>query len=106
MIQLIYTSQSAYEMTLDQLQEIAHKSQNKNMTKGITGILLYRNGTFLQVLEGEDDDVVTLFLLSSMSKPQKKRDRKFLNCGETLKSRKRHKKLLKNMGVADRRDKV
>ncbi len=61
MIHLIYGSSTAYPMTDDELVEILNKARIKNKTLNITGMLLYKSGNFLQVLEGEEDVVMPLF---------------------------------------------
>jgi hypothetical protein len=49
---LIYTSAATSEISEDELQKILKSARHNNTTIGITGILLYENGSFLQVLEG------------------------------------------------------
>jgi hypothetical protein len=61
MIQLIYASYAAQSMTSAELQHLHHQSQTNNERKGITGLLLYKAGAFIQVLEGEEDVVLPLF---------------------------------------------
>ena len=61
MIQLIYFSTSARRITKDDLQAILLTSIYHNSKKNITGLLLYDQGTFCQVLEGEAKDVHALF---------------------------------------------
>lgn len=50
--QLIYTSTAVEPMSDESLTDILQCSVQKNRLHGITGMLLYRRGTFLQVLEG------------------------------------------------------
>ena len=61
MIQLIYVSTSARRISKDDLQAILLASIHHNSEKNITGLLLYDQGTFCQVLEGEAEDVHALF---------------------------------------------
>lgn len=61
MIHLIYGSSTSYTMGNDELLHILTKARLKNRQLGITGMLLYKGGNFLQVLEGEEDVVVPLF---------------------------------------------
>lgn len=61
MIQLIYGSTVKTPMTDDDLVELLRKSRQKNEKLGITGMLLYRNNNFLQVLEGDEDAVLSLY---------------------------------------------
>lgn len=45
----------------EELQELLAKSRKNNVINGITGLLLYIDKDFLQVLEGEKDDVLKLY---------------------------------------------
>lgn len=49
---LIYTSAAATDISEEELQNILKSARHNNTTIGITGILLYESGSFLQVLEG------------------------------------------------------
>ena len=55
--QIIYSSESATPMQMDELEEILEHARNSNAAKGITGALVYVEGVFLQVLEGGIDDL-------------------------------------------------
>ncbi|WP_233872007.1 BLUF domain-containing protein [Dyadobacter sp. CY323] len=57
---LVYIS-SSNELSADQLRELSTKSQEKNRLLGITGALLYCNGSIIQVLEGEEEKVNILY---------------------------------------------
>lgn len=61
LIQLIYTSKAAVDLSDEQLGEILNFSIRNNRSRGITGLLLYGKGTFMQLLEGEADDVDATF---------------------------------------------
>ncbi|MBL1137825.1 MAG: BLUF domain-containing protein [Chloroflexi bacterium] len=61
MINLIYASSATEMLTEPALLEILEKAREKNARLGITGMLLYRGGNFLQVLEGEDESVRELY---------------------------------------------
>lgn len=41
----------------DELLSLLAQARDRNRRQGITGILLYSNGNFFQVLEGEENDV-------------------------------------------------
>ena len=47
-------------MQLDALEDILEQAQSNNASNGITGALVYVDGFFLQVLEGEKDSVLNL----------------------------------------------
>jgi len=51
------------EMSDSDLQAILEKSRTKNEKAHITGMLIYRDGFFAQVLEGELEDLENLFAL-------------------------------------------
>lgn len=57
MIQLIYYSSATTPYTKDDLLQILNKSHVNNERENITGILLYKDGSIMQVLEGEAADV-------------------------------------------------
>jgi len=58
--QIVYSSESATPMQSDELEEILQHARGSNATKGITGALIYVDGVFLQILEGETDTVQEL----------------------------------------------
>ena len=47
-------------MQVDELEDILEQAQNNNSRNGITGALVYIDGSFLQILEGEKDTVQAL----------------------------------------------
>jgi uncharacterized membrane protein (DUF373 family) len=55
MLQLSYISTATRRMSTDDLMDILRVARARNADEGITGMLLYGNGTFIQVLEGEED---------------------------------------------------
>jgi hypothetical protein len=61
MFELIYVSTAAKLMTKDDLQTILMESMRHNSDNNITGILLYDQGSFCQVLEGSKKEVLTIF---------------------------------------------
>ena len=61
MIFLIYASSATQGMTEADLLDILTKARENNTRLGITGMLLYHGGNFLQVLEGEAEAVEALF---------------------------------------------
>jgi hypothetical protein len=58
MYRLVYVSSAVNLFTDDQLQELLEVSRRNNNATGITGMLLYVEGNFIQVLEGEKPKVV------------------------------------------------
>jgi len=57
---VIYSSESATPMQTDELEDILEGARESNAEVGITGALVYVDGYFLQVLEGEAEDVQEL----------------------------------------------
>jgi hypothetical protein len=61
LIQLIYASSAREQMSSDELTALLATAREKNARLGLTGLLLYRGGNFLQVLEGESESVMELY---------------------------------------------
>lgn len=59
--QLCYASTATCDFTRNDLLELLTKARAHNTEQGITGLLLFQDGHFLQVLEGEMDQVRNLF---------------------------------------------
>lgn len=59
--QLIYMSHATGEVNTEVLDSILGTSRRNNQEKSITGLLLYRNGRYFQVLEGNLDEVIATF---------------------------------------------
>jgi len=54
MIQISYISQAAAPMSSEDLLSLLMQCRRNNVAREITGMLLFANGTFLQVVEGDD----------------------------------------------------
>jgi hypothetical protein len=61
MFHLVYVSDAAEKVSKDDLLAILAESRENNAAAGITGMLLYKDGTYMQVLEGEEDAVRSLY---------------------------------------------
>ena len=61
MLQLLYVSGASIHLGQADIQEILTASRRNNQRVGITGMLLWADGVFIQVLEGEPDTVRTLY---------------------------------------------
>lgn len=61
MIHLVYVSSASILLKEEELLELLKKAREKNQKLGITGMLLYKGGNFLQVLEGEEQVVDELY---------------------------------------------
>ena len=55
--QLVYVSSATELLERAQLDEILAVSRRNNAARGVTGMLLYKDGNLMQVLEGEPDVV-------------------------------------------------
>ncbi len=60
MKRIIYSSQAAYDVAPGDLVKLLEVAQYNNERLGVTGMLLYCNNSFLQVLEGDPKAVTKL----------------------------------------------
>jgi hypothetical protein len=51
--QIIYSSNASIPMQSDDLEDLLEHARERNAERGITGALVYVDGIFLQILEGE-----------------------------------------------------
>lgn len=70
--QLIYMSVSAKELSSEDLEQILNASRRNNIEKNVTGLLVVKGKTFLQVLEGESETIKPLF--QKLKEDQRHRD--------------------------------
>lgn len=61
MFYLIYMSSAVKPMNSDALSALLEQSRKSNLKLGITGMLIYQKGTFLQMLEGEKPAIMDLY---------------------------------------------
>lgn len=59
--ELIYVSLADHAMTPDELRALLAQARIYNREHGITGLLIYRNREFMQLIEGERDEVLALY---------------------------------------------
>lgn len=59
--QLIYTCALSADFGCEDLKKVAYVSRARNLDLGVTGILLCKDGSVLQVLEGERSIVKNLY---------------------------------------------
>jgi hypothetical protein len=57
----IYLSTALNLLNDEQLIDILNSSRENNLIRNVTGVLLYSDGTFIQVLEGDNGDVDAIF---------------------------------------------
>lgn len=60
-LRLVYISSAVRLMKDNELAQILQAARRHNPANGITGVLLYRDGNFIQVLEGEPAQVEATF---------------------------------------------
>ena len=61
MIRLAYISKQTVPLSTDEIKRILQQSIRNNASKSITGMLLFYNGTFLQILEGNEKSIKDLY---------------------------------------------
>lgn len=61
LIQLIYCSAARRKFSHEELSGLLRFARQNNAKEGITGMLLYADGSFFQVLEGEEEKIRRLF---------------------------------------------
>ena len=59
--ELIYVSLADHAMAQDELRDLLTRARDFNRTHGITGLLVYRNREFMQLIEGERDALLSLY---------------------------------------------
>ena len=68
MYQILYTSKAVNPFKDDELQLLLEAARSNNSKKSITGMLLYCNSNFIQLLEGNEKDLMDLFEIISADK--------------------------------------
>ena len=58
--QIMYSSQATKPMTITGLKEILEDARTGNQARNVTGVLVYVDGVFFQILEGDKDIVRNL----------------------------------------------
>lgn len=61
MFQLIYVSQATSSIQLDEIENILEASRANNQVEQVTGMLMYKDRLFVQILEGEKDHVFSVY---------------------------------------------
>lgn len=61
MYYLVYTSEARRSMSEKDLEQLLIQSQRNNTKYGVTGLLLYSDMKFIQVIEGEKQDILNLY---------------------------------------------
>jgi Sensors of blue-light using FAD. len=61
MYHLIYVGSASKPFSQLELDDLVTKARQNNIRLGITGMLIYKDGNFIQLLEGEEDVVKKLY---------------------------------------------
>lgn len=61
MYTLTYESKAVGNPTAEDMEQLMEKARADNEVNGITGCLLYCNGGFIQIIEGEKKHILALF---------------------------------------------
>ncbi|MEE2772209.1 MAG: BLUF domain-containing protein [Bacteroidota bacterium] len=56
-----YVSTASREMSKEDLEGLLQETKKNNNERNITGILLYSDGNFFQILEGEQEEIGDLY---------------------------------------------
>lgn len=60
---LIYVSTAISPRRLEDHAKLLAQARSRNRHSNVTGMLLYKNGHFMQVLEGDEKDVMEIFAI-------------------------------------------
>ncbi|HKH09805.1 MAG TPA: BLUF domain-containing protein [Rubrobacter sp.] len=58
---LVYVSSAVRPFSRPELEDLLATSRDNNARAGVTGMLLYKDGNFMQVIEGEEEAVRALY---------------------------------------------
>lgn len=58
---LMYSSIADPKLTSDDIDQLVNQARQRNAEQGITGLLVYQHGCFLQILEGDRKKLSQLF---------------------------------------------
>lgn len=79
MLQLVYASAASEPFSANALRTLLQLSRSRNELYGVTGMLLYHQGSFLQILEGPEEGVKLIF--SSIERDPRHARTKVLHSG-------------------------
>ena len=80
MYQIVYTSSASRDFSAADLGNMLRCAQRRNRDVGVTGMLVFHDGTFLQALEGENRAVNEIF--SRINEDRRHRDLIVLHRGQ------------------------
>lgn len=76
MIQMIYASAATVDFSTEDLKKLLATARRNNESLGVSGMLVYHEGSFLQILEGEEASVMALYRI--IEKDERHNDVKLL----------------------------
>ena len=79
MYQLVYTSIANREFSAADLKKLLLRARMRNKEAGVSGMLVFHDGTFLQALEGDKRAVIEIF--TKIEKDARHRDISVLHRG-------------------------
>jgi hypothetical protein len=85
MYQIVYTSTASQDFTDAELKKLLMRARLRNKEAGVTGMLVFHDGTFLQALEGDMGAVTDIF--TRIEKDPRHRDVAVLHRGREPKAR-------------------
>lgn len=59
--QLLYISAATHDFTETELQDLLSLARERNQAQGVSGMLLFHEGSFIQALEGEQQAVEAIY---------------------------------------------
>lgn len=59
--QLVYVSRATGDVSEEELEALLQQARTNNQAVGVTGMLLYHEGDFIQVLEGDEARVTEIY---------------------------------------------
>ncbi|MGQ7845821.1 BLUF domain-containing protein [Granulosicoccus sp. 3-233] len=59
--QILYISAATHDFTEEELQELLTLARTKNEERGVSGMLLFHEGSFIQALEGKQEHVEEIY---------------------------------------------
>ena len=60
---IVYISKAARSLSHDDLERLLESARRRNIQEGITGVLLYADGSFMQYLEGPADALMRVYAI-------------------------------------------
>jgi hypothetical protein len=80
LVRVVYVSRATQEFSEDELLNMLKNARPRNEEHGISGMLLYSNKNFIQVLEGEKKPIDQLY--SNITKDERHKDVKLIDYSE------------------------